>query len=137
MLWELSIKNEVDELQRVALLVDTIGHELGLTDGQRMDIGLVLEEMVANVIFYAYPDHTDASIDIRAESNEHRLTFVVSDEGREFDPTEKAPADMDTNPAERPLGGMGIFIVRNIMDNVSYQRSGGRNYLTMTYTTQQ
>ena len=56
---------------------------------------------------------------------------MLSDQGREFDPTMKDDADVDSNPAERELGGMGIFIVKNIMNKVTYQRLDGRNLLTM------
>lgn len=135
--WEISIKNDVEELGRVAVLVDNISDELHLSDEQHMNIGLVLDEMVSNAIFYAYPDGTEATIDIKAESDGQTLTFVLSDQGQEFDPTKVISTDMDENPAERPLGGMGIFIVKNIMNHVSYQRLEGRNLLTMTYTTQQ
>jgi serine/threonine-protein kinase RsbW len=55
----------------------------------------------------------------------------LSDRGREFDPTLSESADMDVNPAERELGGMGIFIVKNIMNEVTYQRLEGKNLLTM------
>jgi serine/threonine-protein kinase RsbW len=96
-----------------------------------MNLNLVMEEMVSNVIFYAYPEGSDASIELMAESDGKELTFVLSDQGREFDPTLKEDLDMETNPAERDLGGMGIFIVKNIMNNVTYQRLEGKNLLTM------
>ena len=66
-----------------------------------------------------------------AESDGTELTFVLSDQGREFDPTLKEDLDIDVNPAERELGGMGIFIVKNIMNKVTYQRLDGKNLLTM------
>jgi serine/threonine-protein kinase RsbW len=56
---------------------------------------------------------------------------VLSDRGLEFDPTLKGDTDMSVNPAERELGGMGIFIVKNIMNHVTYQRLEGKNLLTM------
>jgi serine/threonine-protein kinase RsbW len=65
-------------------------------------------------------------------SDDKELTLVLSDQGREFDPTSKEDSDMSVNPAERELGGMGIFLVKNIMDEVTYQRFKGKNLLTMT-----
>jgi serine/threonine-protein kinase RsbW len=56
---------------------------------------------------------------------------VLSDQGKEFDPTQKKDADPNVNPADRPIGGMGIYIVKNIMNHVSYQRLEGKNLLTM------
>ena len=134
--WEISIKNDVDELGRVAALVDSIADELRFSSEQRMDIGLALDEVASNIIFYAYPDGMEATIDLKAESDGQKLTFVLSDQGREFDPTKVVAADMGANPAERPLGGMGIFIVKNIMNQVSYQRLQGNNQLTMTYAAE-
>ena len=128
---EIKIKNQVGELEHVARFIEEIGEELGLDMELQMNLNLVMEEMVSNVIFYAYPEGVDASIELTAESDGKELTFVLSDQGREFDPTLKDDADIDTNPAERDLGGMGIFIVKNIMNKVTYQRLDGRNLLTM------
>ena len=128
---EITIKNEVNELENVARFVEEIGEELGLGMELQMNLNLVMEEMVSNIIFYAYPEGTQASIELMAESDGKELTFVLSDQGREFDPTVMDEADIDTNPADRELGGMGIFIVKNIMNQVTYQRLEGKNLLTM------
>ena len=128
---EISIKNHMDELLRVNQFVEEICEELGLDMELQMNLNLVIEEMVVNVISYAYPAGKEASIGLLAESDGKELTFVLSDSGKEFDPTLSKGADMDENPAERELGGMGIYIVRNIMNEVTYQRLEGRNLLTM------
>ena len=80
----------------------------------------------------SYPEGIEADIELLAKSDGKELTFVLSDQGREFDPTAKEDSDMSVNPAERDLGGMGIFIVKNIMNKVTYQRLEGKNLLTMT-----
>lgn len=128
---EIRIKNQVEELEHVARFIEEIAEELGLDMELQMNLNLVMEEMVSNIIFYAYPKKADATIELMAESDGKELTFVLSDQGREFDPTMKDDADMDINPAERDLGGMGIFIVKNIMNEVTYQRLEGKNLLTM------
>ena len=132
MIKEIRIKNQVSELEKVALFIEEIGEELGLGMELQMNLNLVMEEMVSNVIFYAYPEGTEADIELMAKSDGKELTFVISDQGREFDPTAKEDTDLNVNPAERELGGMGIFIVKNIMNEVTYQRLEGRNLLTMT-----
>lgn len=133
---EITIRNQINELERVACFIEEIGEELGLDLELQMNLNLVMEEMVSNIIFYAYPQGTDAFIELSAESDSHELTFVLSDQGREFDPTLKEDTDMDVNPAERELGGMGIFIVKNNMNHVTYQRLEGRNLLTMKKSLQ-
>ena len=130
---EIRIKNHLDELERVNRFVEEIGEELGLDMELQMNLNLVMEEMVVNVISYAYPEGKEADIELLAESDGKELTFVLSDRGKEFDPTmnETGDTDMDVNPAERDLGGMGIYIVKNIMNEVTYQRLEGKNLLTM------
>ena len=129
---ELRIKNQISELEKVAQFVEEIGEELGLSMELQMNLNLVMEEMVTNVIFYAYPEGEVADIELLAKSDGKELTFVLSDQGKEFDPTAKEDTDLDVNPADRELGGMGIFIVKNIMNKVTYQRLEGKNLLTMT-----
>lgn len=129
---ELCIKNHLSELDKVSQFIEEIGEELGLDLELQMNLNLVLEEMVVNVIDYAYPEGTEADVELLAKSDGKELTFVLSDQGREFDPTAQESNDMSANPAERKLGGMGIFIVKNIMNKVTYQRLDGKNLLTMT-----
>ena len=117
---ELIIKNHVQELERVTAFVESIGEELRLSQELLGDLQLVM-----------YPEGTTADITLIAESDGNELTFVLSDKGKEFDPTKKEDTDMSINPAEREIGGMGIFIVKNIMNEVTYQRLDGHNLLTM------
>ena len=128
---ELKLKNQISELERVNQFVEEIGDELGLDMELQMNLNLVMEEMVSNVIFYAYPQGTEAEIELVAESDGKEVTFVLSDSGKEFDPTMRESVNTDINPAERDIGGMGIFIVKNIMNKVTYQRLKGKKLLTM------
>ena len=128
---ELKFKNEDQELARVAEFMESVCDELQLDIHQAMKLQLAMEEMVTNVIFYAYPEGTTADITLTAESDGQELTFVLSDTGKPFDPTAKEDADTETNPMDREQGGMGILIVKNIMNEVSYQRIEGENRLTM------
>ena len=128
---EIRIKNQVGELERVNQFIEEISDELGLDMELQMNLNLVIEEMISNIIFYAYPEGTISDIELLAESDGKELTFVLSDQGREFDPTAKEDADPDVNPMDRDIGGMGIYIVKNIMNKVTYQRLEGKNLLTM------
>ena len=86
---ELRIKNQISELEKVAQFVEEIGEELGLSMELQMNLNLVMEEMVTNVIFYAYPEGEVADIELLAKSDGKELTFVLSDHGKEFDPMAK------------------------------------------------
>ena len=128
---ELTFKNEDQELNRVAEFMESVCDELELDMHVAMKLQLAMEEMVTNVIFYAYPEGTTAEITLTVESDGHELTFVLSDTGKPFDPTAKEDADIESNPMDREQGGMGILIVKNIMIEVSYLRFGEENRLTM------
>lgn len=128
---EITIHNTLSELQRVACFVDDIGNRLGFDDELLMNLNLVLEEMVSNIIRYGHPQQADDSIQLKAVSNGKEITLTLADQGVEFDPTTRGDLDTDVNPAERKLGGMGIFIVKSIMDQVTYQRLNGSNVVTM------
>lgn len=131
MIKTITIQNRLGELAKVDAFVEELGNELGLDMESQMNLNLVLEEMVSNIIYYAYPQDVDAEIELTAESDGKEITFFLSDQGREFDPTLKDDLDTDVNPADREIGGMGIFIVKNIMNEVTYQRLEGRNLVTM------
>ena len=128
------IKNQISELEKIAQFIEGICEELGLDMEMQMNLNLVMEEMVSNVIFYAYPKDVEAEIEllVKSDNDDKQLTFVLSDHGKPFDPTTRETTDLSVNPAERDLGGMGIFIVKNIMDEVTYQRLEDKNLLTMT-----
>ena len=111
--------------------MEEICDELQLDMHVAMKLQVAMEEMVTNVIFYAYPQGTSAEIVLTAESDGAELTFVLSDSGKPFDPTAKDAPDLDVDPMDREQGGMGILIVKNIMNEVSYQRLGNTNQLTM------
>ena len=128
---ELTFKNDERELVRVAEFMESVCDELQLDMHVAMKLQLALEEMVTNVIFYAYPEDTIADITLSAKCDGKELTLVLSDSGKPFDPTAKEDADIETNPMDRNQGGMGILIVKNIMNEVSYQRLGDMNQLTM------
>jgi anti-sigma regulatory factor (Ser/Thr protein kinase) len=80
---------------------------------------------------YAYPVGVKGDIVIEAEDRGDSVQFVIIDGGTPFDPTAKADADTTLSVEERPIGGLGIFLVRQLMDTVSYEYKGGKNRLTL------
>lgn len=129
---ELIIKNEVAELEQLVILIDEVTEELQLDPEIGMSLNLALEEVVSNVILYAYPEGTNGTVQIVANSDGQVLVFTITDQGKAFDPTQVKEADITLSAEERAIGGLGIFIVNQIMDNVSYRRENGQNILTLT-----
>ena len=128
----LLIHNDIQQIPQLADFVETIAAEKHLDHSLTLSLNLALEEAVTNVIMYAYPEGTDGLVDIEAIIRKDSLSFVISDSGQAFDPTAQPDADITESLEERPIGGLGIYLVRNIMDNLSYERSDGKNIFTMT-----
>lgn len=127
----IEISNQIDEVERVSAFIEELGEELKLSPSLIMNINLAVEEAVVNVISYAYPKESKNTISLSAEYKENELIFVLTDKGVAFDPTKVAEADVSLALEDRPIGGLGIFLVREIMGKVSYQRIDDKNQLEM------
>ena len=99
------------------------------------NIRLAVEEAVVNIMDYAYPAGTEGIIKVKAMSNTKCLKLVITDYGAAFNPTEAARADTSLSAEDRPIGGLGIFLVRELMDSINYERSEGKNILTLKKKT--
>ena len=128
----LILHNNIQQIPQLADFIETIANEMRLDQSLAMSLNLALEEAVTNVILYAYPAGSDGLVDIEAIMGKDILEFIISDSGVAFDPTAAPEADISLGVEDRPIGGLGIFLVRNIMDTVSYQRTDGKNILSMT-----
>ena len=124
--------NDIQEISRLPEFVEGIAKEKQLDSSTTMSLNLALEEAVTNVILYAYPPGTKGKGEIRATVGEHSLTFTLSDDGKPFDPTASPEVDISLDLAQRRIGGLGIHLVRQIMDTVRYEWKNGKNLLTMT-----
>lgn len=125
------INNDIQELVQLNLFVDGICNELHLDNEMQMNLNLALEEVVSNVILYAYPEKSNEKISISAQMTNGLLVFTISDSGLAFDPTAVPEADVTLSAEERQIGGLGIYIVKNIMNEVTYQRMDEKNVLTL------
>lgn len=98
-------------------------------------LDLIIEEIVVNIAQYAYdPPETGNAELACAMEGEHRLRMEISDEGRAFDPLASQPPDFSGGLADRPVGGLGIFLVKNMAEPIVYKRDGNRNVLGFTFS---
>jgi len=126
--------NDRAEIQRVAELAERFGADERLSDDDVMAINLVLDEVVANIIEYGYDDTARHEIRVTLTREGDALTIEVEDDARAFDPLQAPEPDLDLPLEERPVGGLGIHIVRSVMDAVEYRRRDGHNILIMRRT---
>ena len=125
------LHNDTKEVSLLATFVDEVCEKLGFDPAVTMQMNLAIEEAVVNVMDYAYPKGTKGDITIEAQANNQRLKFTIIDSGKPFDPTVKADADITLSAEERPIGGLGIYLVRQLMDSINYERVNGLNVLTL------
>ena len=128
----ITIDNDVKQISRLEGFVNGIASRHGLSATDASAINLALEEAVTNVVLYAYPKGQRGRIDLESKYVDGHLEFALSDSGVEFDPTKAPDINVDASVEERPIGGLGIHLVRTIMDSVRYERKGGKNILRMT-----
>ena len=125
------LANEISEISRLNGFIEEIGEEFGLTPDVAFNLNLVLEEAVVNVINYAYPKEDHQWIYLSAKLQDGTIILVLTDTGKEFDPTMAPEADITLSADEREIGGLGIFLIRQIMNEVKYERIDGKNVLTL------
>lgn len=128
----LTLRNDINDIQALGTFVLHIAERLNLDKSLTKKLRLAVEEAVCNVIEYAYPAHTTGEVDIHASTDGHRIKFIITDTGIPFNPTEVPTADTTLSAEERPVGGLGILLVRQLMDSINYERVEGKNILTLT-----
>ena len=128
---ELTLRNDVKEVATLSTFVKSVMGRLHIGKELAYQLRLALEEAVVNVMEYAYPAGIAGDVHIRVTSDGRRLKFIITDSGIAFNPTEASQADTTLSVEERPVGGLGILLVRELMDSINYERTDGKNVLTL------
>ena len=127
----ITLTNDIQQVPQLAEFIDDVCEAMGFDELTTMQMNLAIEEAVVNVMNYAYPEGTTGNVNVEVQANDARLKFVISDSGKHFDPTSVAEADTTLSAEDRSIGGLGIYLVRQLMDSVNYERIGGFNVLTL------
>ena len=125
-----SFKAKLECLDDVLGFAENCLEKCGCPMKSMNQICLALEEAFVNVASYAYPE-SDGDAELRIEYDSDRVLLMLSDSGVPFNPLENAEPDVTLSAEERDIGGLGIFMVKKIMDEVAYSYSDGKNILTM------
>lgn len=128
---QITLPNDVREVPQLNVFVDEVCEQVDFDMSTTLKLNLAIEEAVVNVMNYAYPAGEKGDVDIEAMINDEYLVFVISDSGTPFDPTAKAEVDTTLSVEERGIGGLGIHLIRQIMDTINYKRVDGKNVLTL------
>ena len=125
----LVLRNEISEISRLEPFIGAVLRGAGCNDATVMNLNLALEVVVTNVVLYAYPSGMEGTVSIEARQEDGVMSFIISDSGKPFDPTLVPDADTTLAAEDRAIGGLGIFLVRNLVDDLSYERKDDKNYL--------
>jgi anti-sigma regulatory factor (Ser/Thr protein kinase) len=127
----ITLANQRSEIDRLVGFVDEFAARHSLSPDVVFALQLALDEIFMNVVRHAHDDGLPHEIGVRLALEEGIVTTVVEDDGRAFDPLSVPPADIEAAIEDRPIGGLGVHLVRSIMDTVEYRREHGKNVLVM------
>lgn len=127
----ITLKNDVHELARLSTFQQQVYEKMNIEKSQVRQLRLAIEEAVVNVIEYAYPVGSEGSVEVRIMYDGHLLKVVIVDSGISFDPTTKEDVDTTLSVENRNIGGLGIHMVRELVDSTNYERIDGQNILTL------
>ena len=130
---KLVMRNNIADIALLTEYVEKLSEDFQLPLDAGFKLNLALEEAVSNVMKYAYPEGEEHEITLTVNVDASKMTFELSDTGEPFDPTAVDDADVTLSAEERSIGGLGIFLVKNIMQSVEYHREDDRNILIMNY----
>lgn len=130
---EIELTNSLDEIPGLAAAVEAFGEAHDLTAKLVFQLNLALEELVTNIICHGYDDDGPHAIQVRLVLADGMVTAEIEDDGRPFDPfVEAAAPELEQDLDDRPIGGLGVHLVRSFMDEVSYRREGERNRVRLS-----
>ena len=120
----------MEHLETLIKFVRDCARRKGLSAKKVREVELATEEALSNIFYYAYPDKTDGDVEVNCMPNNTDLLIEFLDTGVPFDMLSISEPELTTNISQRKVGGLGIFLIRNIIDGVKYRRDGEKNILT-------
>lgn len=129
----LGLRSDGVELGRLVGFAEEFARCHSLPETERARLLVILEELFTNAVNYGYPKGAAATgrIQIGLAVKKGRLEIHFSDDGKPFDPLSHTPPDLDRVAADRPLGGLGLHLLRSFVDDARYRRDRGRNCLAL------
>ncbi len=127
----IQIKNDLSELSRIKEIVGEFNRSHNLPLQAASAISLALDEIITNIISYGYDDRKEHEISIQLSRQPGELILQIEDDGRRFNPLDFPQADTESALDDRQIGGLGIYLVRSVMDDMEYGRHNEKNCLTM------
>ena len=128
---KVTLVNKLSESERLSKIIEDFAEEKNLSLKLLFEINVALDEILTNIVSYAYNDKAEHKILVRLFSLKDGLKIQVEDEGIAFNPLQRAEPDITKSVMERPIGGLGIHMVRKLVDELKYKRENNKNILTL------
>ena len=129
---KLILSNEISELEKVNFELEKLGEAWSLEPKIVFELNLVIEELITNIIFYAYEDKEEHEISVLFSKGDQSILITIYDDGKPFNPLDtQEPDDLDKPLEDRTIGGLGIHFVKTLMDQVEYTRDQEQNVLSL------
>ena len=130
------LKNSLSELDTLREHLERYAESIGLPKKCTFEINLALEELFTNIFSYGFTDNTEHWIKIKISHDDETLIIRIEDDGVPFNPIAAEKPDIESPPEERKIGGLGIHLIKQLMDEIAYERIDNHNFLTMKKTIQ-
>ena len=127
----MTLRNDISEVARVLDAIEAFGEAHDLPAKAIFQLNLALDELITNIVSYAFEGHAESRIELTVELRDGGLDAVLIDNGRPFNPVEAELPDLGEGLDERRIGGLGLKLVRTYMDRLDYRRDGELNSLQL------
>ena len=128
-----SLSPRLSAVRSLAQMVEEFGDANRLPDQQVYMINLALDELITNTVSYGLRGIARPRIEVALEISDSMLVLTMVDNGQKFDPTQDTDPDLSSTVEERPIGGLGLHLIKTFADRVNYEYSDGRNRLTLEH----
>jgi len=125
------LKSNLSELDKLCEQLEKFGQSLGLSKKSIFEINLALDELFTNIISYGFGDDDEHLIEVTITPQNETLCLCIEDDGVPFNPVDAKEPDLECTVEDCKIGGLGIHLIRNLMDEICYKRCGDKNVLTL------
>jgi serine/threonine-protein kinase RsbW len=126
----LTIRSDLDEIPRVSAALEDLMTARGFDAEEILDTQLAVEEAITNIILHGYGE-SSGEIGIRNRVTPHSAEVLIEDDAPPFDPLSLPDPDLAGDVEDRKIGGLGVFLIRQVMDGITYRRENGKNILVL------
>jgi len=129
--YSFELKNDQSELERLCHNCEEIGQSIGISDKSMFEMNLALDELFTNIISYGFQDCQEHIIKVSITVEGDQLQMRIEDDGVPFNPLESETPDIQCGIEDCKIGGLGIHLIKKLMDDIQYQRVANKNILVL------